>query len=85
MSGVLLYYLYLYWYSVSTAREYDMQPNNWEIEGRGIFFMFCPLLNCAATIALWLLAPNEKARIRYIIIMSTHPDMQDPPEDEDIW
>ena len=52
MTGVLLYYLYLYWYPVNTAREYDMQLNNWEIEGSGIFFMFYPLLNCAATIAL---------------------------------
>ena len=82
MTGVLLYYLYLYRYSVSTAREYDMQLNNWEIEGRGIFFMFCPLLNWVATIALWLLVPNEKARIRYIIIMSKHPDMQDDDNDE---
>ena len=60
MTGVLLYYLYLYWYVVSTAREYDMQ-----------------LDNCVATIALWLLVPKEKVRIEYIIIMSTHPDIQD--------
>ena len=85
MIGVLLYYLYLYWYAVSTAYEYDMQLDNWEMESRGMFFMFCPLLNCVATIALWLLVPNEKARIRYIIIISTHPELQDLPEDKDIW
>ena len=82
MVGALLYYLYLYWYAISTAREYNMQLDNWEIEGRGIFFIFCPLLNCVATIALWLLVPKEKARIEYIIIMSKHPDMQDDDNDE---
>ena len=80
--GVLLYYLYLYWYAVNTAYEYNMQLDNWEIERKGIFFMFCPLVNCVATIALWLLVPNEKARIRYIIIMSTHPELQDDDNDE---
>lgn len=82
MTGVLFYYLYLYWYAVKTAREYNMQLDNWEIEGRGIFFMFCPLVNFVAMIALWLLVPNEKARIRYIIIMSTHPELQDDDNDE---
>ena len=76
MTGVCTYYTYLYWYAVNTAREYNMQLDNWEIERRGMFFMFCPVVNCVATIALWLLVPNEKARIEYIIIMSKHPDMQ---------
>jgi hypothetical protein len=82
LCGVLLYYLYLYWYAVSTAYEYNMQLDNWEIERKGIFFMFCPVVNCAAAIMLWLLIPNEKARIRFIIIMSTHPDTQDDDDDE---
>jgi hypothetical protein len=85
MTGVLAYYLYLYWYAVTTAREYDMQLGEWEIERKGIFLMFCPLLNCIATVVVWCCIPKAKTHIKYLIIMSTHPDMQDPPEDEDIW
>ena len=81
MSGVLLYYVYLYWYAVCTAYKYDVQLDNWEIEHKGIFFMFCPLVNCIATIVLWVLVSRVEARIEYIIIMSTHPDIQDDDND----
>ena len=85
MTGVLAYYLYLYWYAVKTAYEYDMQLGEWEIERRGIFFIFCPLVNFVAMVSLWWRVSEAKTHIKYLIIMSTHPDIQDPPEDEDIW
>ena len=80
-TGSLAYYLYMQWYTVRTAMEYDMEITNWEIESKGLVYIFCPLVNSVAAIALWLLIPNEKARIRYIIIMSTHPDVLDDNED----
>ena len=85
MLGVLFYYLFLYGYAVYTARKYDMQIDNWELENKAIFLIFCPIVNTVAAVVMWVLIHKPMKTIEQMIIMSTHPDMQDPPEDEDIW
>ena len=85
MVAVLFYYLFLYWYSTYTAKQYNMKVDNWELEDRGMFLIFCPIVNICAAVALWVLVHKPMRTIEQIIIISIHPDMQDPPEDEDIW
>ena len=85
MVAVLFYYLFLYWYSTYTAKQYNMELDNWELEGKGIFLIFCPIVNICAAAVLWVLVHKAMHNIELMIIMSKHPDMQDPPEDEDIW
>lgn len=85
MLGVLFYYLFLYGYAVYISRQYDMQIDNWGLENKGIFLIFCPIVNIVAAVVMWMLIHKPMKTIELMIIMSTHPDMQDPPEDEDIW
>ena len=85
MVAVLFYYLFLYWYATYSAKQYNMELDSWELEGNGIFLIFCPIVNIVAAVVLWVQIHRPMRIIELMIIMSKHPDMQDPPEDEDIW
>ena len=80
MLGVLFYYLFLYGYAVYTARKYDMQIDNWELENKAIFLIFCPIVNTIAAVVLWILIHKPMKHIELMVIMSKHPDMQDDDE-----
>ena len=75
MLGVLFYYLFLYGYTVYTARRYDMQIDNWELENKAIFLIFCPIVNTVAAVVMWVLIHKPMKTIEQMIIMSKHPDM----------
>lgn len=85
MISMLIYYLYTHWNAVRIARQYDMEIINFDINTKGLLIMICPLVNTIATIILWLKIDKIKKHTEQTIILSMHPNLQDPPEDEDIW